>query len=290
VAQNLLAVLGTGLLDPATPVLRGDDAGVTRGDGCFEGIRVLTDESGRSVPDKLDRHLSRMTRSAGALDLAFDEGGWRRLVATACQAWTLPAPGEAAMKLVLTRGPAAQAHPTGYLTVTELAADYARQRREGIRVITLGRGVASDAFGSAPWLLGGVKTLSYAVNMAAQRAAEQRGADDAILVSSDGYVLEAPTGSVVWSASRGSGRTLVTTPTGDTGILAGTTQQLLFERAAAAGWQTAEQLATVDDLHAADVVWIISSVRGPVDVIDLDGKQRQRFPGQHAEIRLLTGF
>lgn len=289
-AQNLLAVLGAGLVEASTPVVRADDAGLTRGDGCFEGIRVRVDDAGHGVADKLDRHLTRMARSAAALEIAFDEESWRELVATACAAWAAPAPGEAAMKLVLTRGPAGADRPTGLLTITALAEDYPRQRREGIRVITLNRGLASNAFTSAPWLLGGVKTLSYAVNMAAQREAERRGAEDAILISNDGYVLEAPTGSVVWSAGGAGSRTLQTTPTGDTGILAGTTQQLLFERATQAGWHTEERLASTDDLHEADVVWIISSVRGPVEVIDLDGKQRRRFPDVDAEIKSLAGF
>lgn len=285
-ARNLLAVLGVGVVDPCTPVVRADDAGVTRGDGCFEGIRVRSDGSGRSVADKLDRHFTRMSRSAASLDIAFDEAAWRDLIATACEAWRPSEDGEAAMKLVLTRGPAGTGQPTGYLTVVPLAADYPRQRRDGIRVITLSRGVTSDAFRSAPWLLGGVKTLSYAPNMAAQREAERHGVEDAILVSTDGYVLEAPTGSVVWSA----GRTLCTTPVGDTGILAGTTQQLLFDHASAAGWDPVERLASVDDLHAADVVWIVSSVRGPVDVIEFDGKHRQRLPDVDAEIKSLAGF
>jgi 4-amino-4-deoxychorismate lyase len=278
----LLAVLGTGIVDPATPIVRADDSGITRGDGCFEGIRVRTDPSGTSRADKLDRHLARMTRSAAALDIAFDEGAWRGLVADACAGWTDP--GEAAMKLVLTRG--VDGKPSGYLTIIPLAADYPRQRTEGIRVLVLDRGYPADAFGDAPWLLGGVKTLSYAVNMAALREAERHGAEDVIFVSSDGYVLEAPTGSVVWASSR----TLNTTPLGATGILGGTTQQLLFERAAEAGWQTRETLATIADLRDADAVWITSSVRGPVEVVDLGGTPREHRPDLDTEIKKLSGF
>jgi 4-amino-4-deoxychorismate lyase len=131
-----------------------------------------------------------------------------------------------------------------------------------------------------------VKTLSYAVNMAAQREAARRGADDALFVSSDGVVLESPTSTPVWAV----GRTLHTTPTGATGILPGTTQQLLFARAPGAGWTTAETFARVDDLHAADVLWLVSSVRGPVEVIELDGKARTRAPAIDAAIRTLVDF
>jgi 4-amino-4-deoxychorismate lyase len=284
----LLAVLGVGVVDPATPVIRADDAGVTRGDGCFEGIRVLTDHAGASVADKLDRHLARMTRSAAALEIPFDEAAWRELVGQGCAAWTEP--GEAAMKLVLTRG--SNGRPSGFLTVVPLDPDYPRQRRDGIRVSVLGRGYQARAFADAPWLLGGVKTLSYAINMAAQREAARHGAEDALFVSADGrVVLEAPTGSVVWAVVRPDGdRTLHTTPLGATGILAATTQQLLFERAGDAGWQTAATLATLDELHAAEAVWIISSVRGPVEVIELDGRPRARRPDLDGEIKKLCGF
>jgi 4-amino-4-deoxychorismate lyase len=227
-----------------------------------------------------------MGRSAAALGIAFAPADWRELVGEACAAWSGAAPGEAGMKLVLTRGPLGTGSATGFLAITPLPGDYPRQRREGLRVVTLCRGVSADAFAPAPWLLGGVKTLSYAVNMAAQREADRRGADDALFVSAEGIVLEAPTGSVVWSL----GRALHTTPADRTGILAGTTQALLFERAAAAGWRTAQTLATVDDLHRADVVWLIGSVRGPVDVVELDRRRRTRYPEVDAEIRTLAGF
>ena len=239
--QRLVAVLGVGVVDPSEAVIRADDPGVTRGDGCFEGIRVRTDAHGSSAVDKLDRHLARMTRSAAALGIAFDAAQWQALVEQACAAWTDP--GEAAMKLVLTRGPAATGVPSGFLTIVPLAPEYPRQRRDGLSVITLTAACRATRSRGAPWLLGGVKTLSYAVNMAAQREAERRGADDVIFVSTDGFVLEAPTGSVVWAV----GRTLCTTPTGATGILGGTTQQLLFDAAGEAGFETRSELVTPDD-------------------------------------------
>jgi 4-amino-4-deoxychorismate lyase len=86
------------------------------------------------------------------------------------------------------------------------------------------------------------------------------------------------------------GRTLHTTPRGPTGILGGTTQGLLFDRAVAAGWTVHSTPATVAELHAADVVWLTSSVRGPVDVVTLDGVACERRPDIDAEIRRLAGF
>ncbi|MCW2648712.1 MAG: 4-amino-4-deoxychorismate lyase [Pseudonocardiales bacterium] len=280
---GLLAILGVGLVDPDTPVVHADDPGLTRGDGCFEGCRLVT-TGGMGTVDQLDAHLARMSRSAAALDIAFDEPAWRGLVALAVAAW--PEPGEAAMKLVLTRGRPSTGMPTGVLTISPLPPDYPRQRRDGLRVITLTRGTASDAFADAPWLLGGVKTLSYAVNMAAQREAARRGADDVLFVSADGRVLESTVSSVVWS----SGRTLHTTPLGESGILGGTVQEVLFARAPAAGWRTCVTTASVDDLHAADMLWLTGSVRGPVDVVDLDGRSRNRDAGAIEEVRMLSGF
>ncbi len=282
--MRLLAILGEGLADPATPVICADDLGLSRGDGCFEGCRVVTGTGGVSAVDKLEAHLTRMGHSAAALELPFDAGSWRELVTSACAAWHEP--GEAGMRLLLTRGRAGSGVPTGLLTISPLPSFYPRQRREGLRIITLDRGTSSAAYTDAPWLLGGAKTLSYAVNMAAQREAERRGADDVIFVSSDGDVLESPTSSVVWSV----GRTLHTTPTGASGILPGTTQQLLFARAADQDWQAVVARASVDDLHAADVLWLVGSVRGPVDVVALDGRYRERHTAVDTEIRQMVGF
>ncbi len=267
-SPRVLAVLGRGPVPWGTPVVCADDAGLTRGDGCFEGIRV---SAGRVT--KLERHLARMARSAAALELPFDAPAWTELVNSAVAAW--PADVDGALKLVLTRG--ADATATGLLTLVVADPGYPAQRRDGIAVVTLSRGVGADVFTAAPWLLGGVKTLSYAVNMAAQREAARRGADDVVFVSTDGSVLEAPTASVVW-APPGTSRTLRTVPAGATGILPGTTQQLMFDVAQAEGWDVGEAAVSLEGLRAAGGIWLVSSVRGPVEVVRLDGAERDRVP------------
>lgn len=279
----VVGVLGVGPVDAGSPVLYADDLGLERGDGCFEGLGVALDPDGRATVANLDAHLSRMRRSAAALEIDFDEVAWRSLVSTCLAAWT--GTTGAVMRLLLTRGRPSRG-PTGILTI-KLAPDTVdAHRRDGIRVVTLSRGTAPDAYRDAPWLLGGVKTLSYAVNMAAGREAARRGADDVIFLSTDGGVLEAPTATVVWSV----GANLLTTPVGSSGILPGTTQHRLFAAAEAAGWRVGSSTATVDDLHAARAIWLVSASRGPVDVVELDGKGRARDRALNEQIRELAGF
>jgi 4-amino-4-deoxychorismate lyase len=260
-------------------VVHGDDLGFTRGDGCFEGCRVID-----GTVDKIEAHVARIRRSAAALDLLFDEPAWRALVEEAVAAW--PTGVEGNMRWFLTRGRATTSESTGLVTIDELPATLSTQRRDGVRAVTLTRGTSHDVFAEVPWLLGGVKTISYAVNMAAQREALRRGADDAIFVSTGGYVLEGPTASVVWTV----GDTMYTVPPGITGILASTTQRRLFERAAEHGWQTVLTDAVVDDLHAADAVFLASTVRGPVDVVELDGRPRPRDVDLVRTVQKLAGF
>jgi len=47
-------------------------------------------------------------------------------------------------------------------------------------------------------VLDGVKSLSYGANMLATRLAQERGFDDALLVTPHGRVLELPTASFFW--------------------------------------------------------------------------------------------
>jgi 4-amino-4-deoxychorismate lyase len=119
---------------------------------------------------------------------------------------------------------------------------------------------------SSPWLLPGVKSTSYAVNMAAQRAARARGADDAVFVGLGGELLEAPTASLWWR----SGDTLYT-PSLRLGILAGITRAALCELAPGLGLRVVEGVFTAEDLLAADEAFLSSSSREVMPVVEVDG-------------------
>jgi 4-amino-4-deoxychorismate lyase len=278
--HQLVAALGVGVLDDADrPVLCADDLGLTRGDGCFDATRVVTDPDGTSLIDHLETHLDRFARSAAGLDIPFDSEAWRALVAEAVAAWTQP--GEAVLRVMLTRGrEAAPGDPvTGLLTIAPLPGS-ALAGRAGISVTTLDRGHAADMFTEVSWLLGGIKTLSYAINVAAGREAKRRGADDALFVSSDGFALEAPRAALLW---RTDGR-LATTPIEGTGILASITQAVVFERAAAEGVSVSYELITVQDLIRADGAWLLSSGRLVAPILRLDGVQLASDPAFTARV------
>jgi 4-amino-4-deoxychorismate lyase len=255
---------GTAVRVPADqPVVTAFDQGLGRGDGVFESVLV----TGAATP-YLEAHLRRLARSAALLELP-DPGAdvWRALVDAAVEGW--PADTEGACRLFLTRGLGEGHPPTALALLAPVPAEVLRQQAHGIAVVSLSLGLGADARSAAPWLLGGAKTLSYAVNMAALRHAHVLGADDVVFTSLEGRLLEAPTSTVVWAA----GGTLHTPPL-DSGILAGTTTARLFERAAGDGWPTATTPGTVADLHAADAVWLLSGIRGAAVVHTLDGRRR----------------
>jgi 4-amino-4-deoxychorismate lyase len=249
--------------DPGEPVVTAFDLGLGRGDGVFESVHVV----GGGTPH-LDPHLARLRRSAALLDIAHPgDDAVRAVVAAVTDGW--PGEVEAACRLLLTRGLGDGTAPTLLAQLAAVPAETLRQRTEGIAVVPLSLGVPAGFRATAPWLLGGAKTLSYAVNMAAVRHAHAVGADDVVFTSLEGRVLEGPTSTVVWAAG---GR--LHTPPVDTGILAGTTQARLFQRARDDGWPTAVSPGTVADLQSADAVWLLSGIRGAATVTRLDGQPR----------------
>lgn len=253
-------------IDPDAPALSVGDLSSNRGDGIFESVAVVDGHA-----QEVRAHLERLAHSARLCELpAPNPGQWRAAIEAA--AAQCP-PGEHTVKLLVSRGvqhggPDAGIHgPTAWLTAAP-SADHSAVRRDGLKVVTLERGYDSGAAARAPWLLLGAKTLSYAVNMAAIREAKRRGADDAVFVTSDGYVLEGPTSTVIFRR----GDTFITPePTG--GILHGTTQLSVFDWLEDNGLPTGYEHVPTAALLDADAAWFVSSVRLATPLTHVDGRE-----------------
>ena len=272
----VLAVLATGpgvVEGGGRPALDPLDLALVRGDAVFEALRVY---AGR--PFRLDAHLDRLARSAEAIDLPLPGD----LEDLATRAVAAAGGGDAVLRLICTRGregsgegapPApvgrmgsGEGGPAAFAICTDLPGALEEERRRGLRLVLLTTATDPLVRAASPWLLPGVKTISYAVNMAAQRAARARGADDAVLVGLGGELLEAPTANLWWR----TGHTLHT-PSLDLGVLAGITRTVLRELAPGLGLKVLEGVFTAEDLAAADEAFLSSSTREIMPVVEVDG-------------------
>ena len=146
---RMIALLDGSIVDPAQPIVRGDDDGVLRGDGVFDALLAIN-----GVPRDVDDHLDRLSRSASLLGMAApDAAGYRRGLDALMQAWDWEASAECVVRFIHTRGPAGGS-PFGWVLAAPVPAEMMRQREEGVKVLLLDRGFEGTAIAHQPWLLG----------------------------------------------------------------------------------------------------------------------------------------
>ncbi|HEY2354161.1 MAG TPA: aminotransferase class IV [Gaiellaceae bacterium] len=242
--MNLLAVAvaGRGLVDPAEPVFGAADEALLRGRAVFETTRVYC---GR--PFLLDAHLDRLGASAARMRLPVPD-------ASACHelaALIIDAAGESELAL--------RFFWTGTTLVSTCSAidptlEQLRARGLRLTVVRASRGAHSRA-----------KSTSYAENMTAQDDAIEGGADDALLVTDDGIVLEAPTANIWWR----TGDRLFT-PSLELPILAGVTRALMLDLSPD---PVEEGSYPLEHLLAADEAFLTSSIREVMPARAIDEKE-----------------
>ncbi|MDO4918223.1 aminotransferase class IV [Kocuria sp.] len=278
------------LVDPDRPHVSLEDQALTRGDGVFETMHVL---DGRTY--KFAAHHERLRSSATAADLPVpSDRVCREALALGLDA---AAPGshdphlrlgaEHCVKLTVARG-TPDGEPWAWLTVNPVPPGTFAARRGGVAVLLLERGHDPAEDSGLPWLLPGVKTLSYAVNMAAVRHARAHGAQDAVfMTSSEHRILEGATSSVVCARVQEDAPPVLLTPEPSRGVLPGTSQARIFEAARRHGWGVEYGPLHPRDLLGASAVWLTSSVRLAAPVTSVDGHPLRSDPEL---TRTLTGF
>ncbi|WP_415783660.1 aminotransferase class IV [Micrococcus flavus] len=270
------------MADRAAPHLTVTDQGATRGDGLFETALAVADASGVFAMRKPGAHLGRLAASAAALLLPVPEAPvWEEAIAAGLAAYAdaneVAEGDRLAVRLTVTRGPEVgpgePPRPSAWVLLSPAARPDPAERRAGVRVLLLDRGLDSTVAERAPWLLTGAKTLSYAVNMAALRHARAHGADDVVFTSADGYLLEGPTSTLLISRRGADSARRLVTPLRQKGILAGTSQSVIFAAAQAEGWALGYGPLVPADLEGADGLWLVSSVRGVLPIRAVDGRE-----------------
>ncbi len=256
------------LMPAAGPHLSAFDRGFQLGDGVFETLRA---RGGR--PTELAEHTARLRRSADGLGIELPDDLAARLadaIAELLAAEDLAgAEGDASIRITVSRGritqrgllaPVPHVAPTIVVQASRVVPAAADLLARGLHVV--GSSVRRDV--ESP--LAGLKTTSRADYVYARLEADRAGADDALFLTTDGYLSEGTSANLF--LVRGGE---LATPSLACAVLAGTTRDWLLRWAATAGLTSRETLLTSRDLLEAEEAFLSSSVAGVLPVTRFDG-------------------
>mgnify|MGYP006275409879 CR=1 FL=1 len=233
------------------PVL---DRGFLFGDGVYEVIPVYGGH-----PLRLEEHLLRLQSSLRSIhmDLPLTSSEWASII----HRLTEGKKGDQQVYIQITRGPQPKrdhAIPASFQqTIFAMSSQIAPIPAGGICAIT-----APDI----RWDRCDIKAITLLANVLLRQEAVSRGATEAIIVR-DGKALEGAASNLfVVKAGK------ILTPPKSTLILPGITRDLVMEVAKEAGFTVEERNIETSELESADEVWLTSSTREILPVIELDGR------------------
>lgn len=242
--------------DAAIDVL---DHGLLYGDGVFEGIRAY---NGRVF--KLPRHIERLYESARALriDIPLSPEAMSELVVDACRRNGIV---DGYIRLVVTRGRGdlgidPRSCPTPQvIVIARPQISLYRDKTHGVHLVTSSfRRPAPDTLSPS------IKSLNYVNNILARMEATDRGADEALMLDTNGYVAEASVDNIFVATRRG----LMTPPTATN--LAGITRETVMEIAEALGVACEERFFNLVDVWTAREVFVCGTGAEIVPVTSVD--------------------
>jgi len=255
----MLVFLNGQFLPEAQAVVPVNDRGFLLGDGLFETMRVVGGK-----PFRFAQHLERMTRGADFLKikLPFTPKELEKFSAQLIEQNKLP---DAILRVTLTRGPggrgynfSGEGNPT--LAMTLHAVTTPENPVEWNLVTSSFRIPAADPLSS-------FKTTSKILHVMARAEAKEKGADEALLINTNGEVAETASGNLFWVYQD----RICTVPTGR-GVLPGITRAVVLEICQTLGLQVNKRVIKPEALRNSDGIFITQSALGIVPVSVFDGE------------------
>jgi D-alanine transaminase len=242
------------------------DRGFIFGDGVYELVPAYS-----RVPFRLDEHLARLERSLGETKIRnpYSRAQWRDAIYRLIDAQPHEDQG---VYFQVTRGVAKRDHafpksaePTVFMMSNPLVNPPAAQVEQGASAL------------SAPdnrWLRCDIKSISLIGNCLLRQLSAEAGAAETILFR-EGKLTEA-SASNVFIVKRG----VIQSPPKTHLILPGITYDVVVELARANGMALEFRELTEAEVRAADEVWVTSSSKEVLAIVELDGKPiGERRPG-----------
>lgn len=228
------------------------DRGFLFGDGVYEVIPVYGGK-----PLRLAEHLRRLDQSLAGIRMAspLTDSEWADIFGR-----LIRGRDDQYLYLQVTRGAAPKRDhaipPEIVPTVFVMCSPIAPIPLDGIRAVTLD---------DIRWRYCHIKAITLLANVLLRQEAVDRGAMEAILVR-DGWVTEGAASNIFIVKDN----ELITPPKSNE-LLPGITRDLVLELAREHGAAAEERTFRVEEMIAADEIWITSSTREILPVIELDG-------------------
>jgi branched-subunit amino acid aminotransferase/4-amino-4-deoxychorismate lyase len=256
----MVVFLNGAFLPEAEAVVSVHDRGFLLGDGLFETTRVANRR-----PFRLAQHLDRLSRGAEYAKIK-PPHTLKEILKFAGELIERNGLTEAVLRVTLTRGPGPRGYstrgagrPTLAMTLHPLPPQSTDEPLQWSLVTSSYRIPASDA-------LAAFKSTSKILNVLARGEAEAKGADEALLLNTNGEVAETSSGNLFWVYQD----KICTVPSGR-GVLPGITRAVVLEICQALGLEANKCVVKPQMLRNAGGMFVTQSALGIVPVVSLDG-------------------
>jgi D-alanine transaminase len=235
------------------------DRGFIFGDGVYELVPVYS-----RVPFRLEEHLARLERSLGETRIRnpYSRAQWRAHIYALIDAQAFEDQG---IYFQVTRGAAKRDHafpanvePTVFMMSNPLVNPQPAQVEKGASAVS-----AQDY----RWLRCDIKSISLIGNCLLRQLSAEAGGAETILFR-DGKLTEA-SASNVFIVKRG----VIQSPPKSNLILPGITYDVVVELAHANGLPLEFNDIAEAEVRAADELWVSSSSKEVLAIVELDGKR-----------------